>query len=160
MTRTDTLMDLEREIGVLLRRVRRVIATRAAMVHPDLQPAAYLMLAYLTERGPQRSSAIADRLEVDKGAVSRQVQHVVDLGLVERTPDPADGRASILAVTAAGRQRFDEVNVVRRRILDERLGDWDDDELALFTAQMVRYNASLESSEPVASAHPDGGVRG
>lgn len=160
MSRTESLVALEREIGVLLRRVRRVIAARAAMVHPDLQPAAYLMLAYLVEMGPQRSSDIAERFEIDKGAVSRQVQHVVDLALVERTPDPADRRASILAVTADARRRFEEVTQQRRRILDERLGDWDDAELAVFADQMVRYNASLEPGQPGASAQPDGGVRG
>jgi DNA-binding MarR family transcriptional regulator len=88
------------------------------------------------------------------------VQHVVDLGLVERAPDPADGRASILAVTESGRRRFDEVTRARHRLLDERLGDWDDDELAHFAEQMVRYNASLEVGEPAASAEPGGGVRG
>ena len=160
MSRTDSLVALEREIGVLIRRVRRVIGARSAMVHPDLQPAAYLMLAYLVEKGPQRSSVIAEKFEIDKGAVSRQVQHVVDLGLVERTPDPADRRASILAVTVDGRRRFEEVNAERRQILDDRLGDWDDDELALFAAQMARYNASLEDRELVASAQPDGGVGG
>ena len=89
---------------MLIRRVRRVIGARAAMIHPDLQAAAYLMLAYVAEEGPQRSSAIAERFDIDKGAISRQVQHLVELGLLERKPDPADGRASILKVTAQGPQ--------------------------------------------------------
>lgn len=160
MSRTDSLVAVEREIGVLIRRVRRVIGARAAMVHPDLQPAAYLMIAFVAEQGPQRSSTIAERFEIDKGAISRQVQHGVELGLIERAPDPADGRASIIDITAEGRRRFEEVVVVRRRILDERLGDWDDAELALFADQMVRYNASLEVGELVGSAQPDRGVRG
>ena len=39
---------------------------------------------------------------MDKGAVSRQVQHLVDLGLVDRQPDPDDGRATLLAASADG----------------------------------------------------------
>ena len=48
---------------------------------------------------------------MDKGAVSRQVQHLTELGLIERTPDPADGRAALLAVTDDARRRS--------RILDQ-----------------------------------------
>ena len=158
MSRTESLIGIEREIGVLLRRVRRVVAARAAMVHPELQPAAYLILVYVAEQGPQRSSAIAERFEIDKGAVSRQVQHLVDLGLLERRPDPVDGRASILDITAEGLRRHAEVNGSRRRFLEERLTDWDDEELAGFADLMVRYNASLEGTEAFGSAQPDGGV--
>ncbi len=77
MSRTDALAGIEHEVGVLIRRVRRVIGARAAMVHPDLQRAAYLMLAYVIEDGPQRSSTIAEKFEIDKGAMERQVQHLV-----------------------------------------------------------------------------------
>ena len=67
-------------------------ASGPAAVHPDLQPASYLMLAYLVEHGPLRARPSPRRFDIDKGAVSRQVQHLVDLGLVEparRTPPTA-----------------------------------------------------------------------
>ncbi|WP_248580360.1 MarR family transcriptional regulator [Nocardioides sp. InS609-2] len=159
MTRTDALAGLERELGVLLRRVRRALGARAAMIHPDLQSVAYLMLAYVVEEGPQRSSAIAERFDIDKGAVSRQVQHLVELGLFERKPDPADGRASSLRVTARGRKRYDEVNVLRREWLDDRLGGWEDSELQQFADMLGRYNESLEAGELIESPQPDRGVR-
>ena len=92
----ESLRLLESEVGVLIRRIKRVLGERARAVHPDLQPASYLMLAYLADDGPLRASAIAETFDIDKGAISRQVQHLVDLGLVDRTPDPADGRASLL----------------------------------------------------------------
>ncbi len=159
MTRADALSGLERELGVLLRRVRRALGARAAMIHPDLQAAGYLMLAYVVEEGPQRSSAIAERLDIDKGAVSRQVQQLVELGLLERTTDPADGRASILTVTATGRARHDQVVELRRQWFDERLGEWDDRELQQFADLLGRYNESLEAGELAGSAQPDRGVR-
>ena len=51
VSRTDTLLRLEQEVGVLVRRVRRVIGERARAVHPDLQPSSYLLLAHLAEAG-------------------------------------------------------------------------------------------------------------
>ena len=56
MSRADELGRLEQEVGVLIRRVKRVIGERARAVHPDLQPASYLMLTYLSTSGPQRST--------------------------------------------------------------------------------------------------------
>ena len=158
MSRTDALAGIEHEVGVLIRRVRRVIGARAAMVHPDLQRAAYLMLAFVIEDGPQRSSTLAEKFEIDKGAISRQVQHLVDLDLFERQPDPADGRASILMVTAKGRKRYEQVNVHRRQLLDQRLGEWDDRDLEQFAELLGRYNESLETGELMGSAQPDSGV--
>lgn len=93
MTRTDSLLQLEQEVGVLVRRVKRVIGVRARMVHEDMQPSSYLMLAYLAEHGATRSSAMAEIFAIDKGAISRQVRDLVDLGLVDRSQDPEDGRA-------------------------------------------------------------------
>ena len=142
--RTDTLRQLEHEVGVVIRRVKRVIGERARAVHPDLQPGTYLMLTYLAETGSCRSSAIAEVFDMDKGAISRQVQHLTDLGLIERSPDPADGRAALLALTDEAHRRLDDVQTHRRKVIDERLADWSDDDLRSFVEMLGRYNATLD----------------
>lgn len=143
--RAHTLLRLEEEFGVLIRRIRRVIAERAEAVHPDLQSASYLLLAYIAEHGPVRASLIAEKFQIDKGAVSRQLQHLMELGLVDKVVDPADGRAHLISVSEEARRRLDEVVTQRRRWLDERLKDWSADELEAFTSELARYNATLES---------------
>ena len=90
-------------MATLVRRIRRVIMERAHEVHHALQPAAYFILANVAEHGPKRASVLVEEFGIDKGAISRQVQQLVDLGFVERTPDPADGRAMMLGVTDEGR---------------------------------------------------------
>ena len=142
--RAESLRDLEQEVGVMIRRIRRVLWERARAIHPDLQPASYLMLAYLAEHGELRASALADALVIDKGAVSRQLGHLVELGLVDRTPDPADGRASLLSASEAAVSRINAVVEDRRRWLDEQLGDWTDEELSDFAQVLGRYNAALD----------------
>ena len=144
VSRTDTLLRLEQEVGVLIRRVRRVIGERARAVHPELQPSSYLLLAHLAEAGAQRASAVTDALGIDKGAVSRQIQHLVDLGLVDRTPDPADGRATLVSASADAVRRLAEVRGKRRRQLEDRLGDWSDADLDVLVGALGRYNASLD----------------
>jgi DNA-binding MarR family transcriptional regulator len=150
--RSDALRELEREVGVLIRRVRRVIGDRARLVHPELQTSSYLMLGYVADHGPLRASAMSTIFDVDKGAISRQVQHLVDLGLVDRTPDPDDGRATLISVSDEGARRFRDVTEHRRKWFDERLGDWTADELLAFAGTMHRYNQALGVEESQAGS--------
>lgn len=141
----DLLLEsLETEVAVLMRRARRVIALRAAMVHPDLMPTSYVVLNLINERGPLRASHVAETFALDKGAVSRQVQHLTELGLVERSPDPDDRRASMLSVTDEGHERLAAVLASRRARLRERLDDWGDGQLAEFVDHLGHYNSALE----------------
>ena len=139
----ELLTALEQEMGVVVRRIRRVIVERARAVDPELQVAGFLVLSFLAEAGPARSADVVDALGIDKGAISRHGQHLVDLGLLTRQPDPEDGRAALLSVTPEGASRLARVAEQRRRNLDERLADWDDDELLEFVAALSRYNRSL-----------------
>jgi DNA-binding MarR family transcriptional regulator len=142
--RAQSLRQIEHELGVLIRRVRRVVGDRARAVHPDLQPATYLLLTHLDESGPLRASALVDATGVDKGAISRQVQQLVDLGLLTRTQDPDDGRATLLAVNADAHTRLGQVQRERRRRFDRRLGEWSEADLADFATRLADYNAALD----------------
>ena len=144
MSRADELGHLEQEVGVLIRRIKRVIGERARAVHPDLQPASYLMLTSLASDGPQRSSVLSDRFNVDKGAISRQVQHLCDLGLLVREPDPADGRAMLISASPDAVHRLEAINRDRRRWLEEQLADWSEDDLREFVTGLARYNEALD----------------
>ena len=144
-SRADSLRHLEREVGVLIRRIKRVIGERARLVHEDLQPASYLMLSWVVEEGPIRASSMAETFNIDKGAVSRQLQHLADLGLVERTPDPADGRATLVVASDDARRRLADVATHRRKWLDEQLGDWTNEELEAFATTLGKYNLSLNA---------------
>jgi len=144
VSRADALRGVEDEIGRLVRRLKRTIAERAHGIHPNLQGASYLVLAWLADHGPVRASAIVEVFAIDKGVVSRQLQHLEELGLVERAPDPADGRATLVSTSAEAVRRLAEVDERRRAVLDERLADWSGDELGEFARQLGRYNRSLD----------------
>jgi DNA-binding MarR family transcriptional regulator len=143
----ETLRSLEHEMGVLVRRLRRVIAERAKMVHPDLSPVAYSMLMALNDSGPRRASDLVDQFSIDKGAVSRQVQALLELDLIERTPDPEDRRAAILAITDEGQRRLKKITHKRRAEVRERLAEWEPQELSDFVTALGRYNATLDEPE-------------
>lgn len=139
-----TLRALEHEMSVLVRRIRRVIAERARMLHPELSPVAYSMLMALNDSGPRRASDLVEIFSIDKGAVSRQVQALLELGLIERSPDPEDRRAMILAISEEGHRRLANIASARRHEVGQRLEEWDADELRAFVSSLARYNSALE----------------
>ena len=58
------------------------------------------VLAHLDE--PPSMKPLAEKLGRDATTVSRQVASLEGAGLVQRSPSPADGRASVVAVTKKG----------------------------------------------------------
>ena len=71
--------------------------------HTGLRPAHSSVLVNL-ERSGGRITEIARLEGVSKNAISQLAAELVDLGYIERTPDPTDGRAKILRYTKRGSQ--------------------------------------------------------
>ncbi|MER5888576.1 MarR family transcriptional regulator [Streptomyces sp. NPDC001941] len=134
-------LALERELGVFLRRARASSGEMAREVHPDLEPAAYGLLARLEEAGRQRATELAGYFGVGKATMSRQLRALEDLGLVARDPDPADGRAWLVGLTEEGRARFIRVRDARRDTYVRKLAGWDRGEVAELARLLHQLNA-------------------
>lgn len=143
MSRDKMLDTLQLEVGVLMQRVRRVIGERARALHPDLQAGSYLVLTQIAQEETQRASDLCAALSIDKAAISRQVQHLLELGFIEARRDPEDGRATLLSLSDTGARRLADVGAQRRTSLEQRLVGWRDDELAAFVSGLTRYNVTL-----------------
>ena len=143
----DAFVRLEREIGLLLRRSRAISARLAGVLHKDLDGAAYGLLALLQDAGPLRASDLVSRLGLDKSTVSRQVASLVDLGLVERTADPADGRAQVLTPSQEGSARLARIRTVRRARWEADLADWPAADVAALGELLARLNGIGEARE-------------
>jgi DNA-binding MarR family transcriptional regulator len=139
----DSFVRLERELGLLLRRARALSAKNAAQLHPDLDPAALGLLALLQDAGPLRASDLVALLGLDKSTVSRQVTGLVDLGLVDRTPDPEDGRAQVLRPSAEGASRLQRIRAARRARLEEDLASWPAEDIARLGDLLERLNETM-----------------
>jgi DNA-binding MarR family transcriptional regulator len=151
----EAFVRLEREIGLLLRRARAISTRLAAELHPDLDGAAYGLLALLEDTGPLRAGDLVTRLGLDKSTVSRQVASLVDLGLVDRAADPVDGRAQVLTPSAEGSARLARIREVRRARWESDLGDWPAADIATLGELLARLNRvgeAREAEEPPPSA--------
>jgi DNA-binding MarR family transcriptional regulator len=144
--RAESLAEVEHQLRVMIRGIKRVIARHATVVHPSLMPSSFVVLGWLAEFGPARASAVAEQFDIDKGAVSRQLQHLGELGLIERTPDPDDGRAQLVSVTEDGRRRLKAAHDARHALRDQQLSQWSAEDLAAFARQLARFNADTAAT--------------
>jgi DNA-binding MarR family transcriptional regulator len=97
--------------------------------------------------GPMRLSAVATALHLDASTVSRQVRSLEDRGLLERTTDPDDGRASRVTVTSQGLRSLEEGGARRRALIGEVLADWDDADRETLRALLHRLSVAFTTQE-------------
>jgi DNA-binding MarR family transcriptional regulator len=75
---------------------------------PAMTSTQRLALFEVAVRGAMRLSELAYRMGITAPTASRAVDGLVELGLLERRPDPDDRRAVRLDLTRPGRQRVEE----------------------------------------------------
>jgi DNA-binding MarR family transcriptional regulator len=140
----QALQDLERELSLLLRRARALSGELSREIHPDLDAAGYSLLATLTDAGPVRANDLADLFGVDKSSISRQVQRLELLGLLDRREDKTDRRAQLLAVTPKGKRRLKAASKARRMRFRTRLERWNTAEVTDLARLLRRLNSALD----------------
>ncbi|MDX2400586.1 MarR family winged helix-turn-helix transcriptional regulator [Microbacterium algeriense] len=96
----DTALgDLQADLNLIFARTRSLWRESAARVHPDLQVAGYKLLTFIARAGTANAHELADRFEMDKSVISRQVRMLEELALLESRPDERDGRLRVLTAT-------------------------------------------------------------
>lgn len=94
---------------------------------------------------------VARALGVDQPRASRLVAEAVAAGLVRREADAADGRRSVLALTADGRRLQAAAAQRRRADLATMLSDWPDGDRRTFarllSAFAARWYETFEESD-------------
>lgn len=144
--RREAIEDVERQLARMMADSKRRFRDLATQVHPDLHAPSLALLIHLVREGQQPQGALATVLHADKGQVSRLVTQLVELELVVREPDPADRRAMIVAATDQARRRIDEVGWPQRRVLHERLGEWQLDDVRELAELLRRLNEDKDPS--------------
>ncbi len=94
----DVAAALRESIGLLLRRLRQVPAA-GELTLPESAA-----LTRLDRTGPTTASALARLEQISPQSMGATLAALEARSLVERRPDPLDGRRVVLSVTEAGRQ--------------------------------------------------------
>jgi DNA-binding MarR family transcriptional regulator len=147
--RAAAVRALEAEFGELITHFRRVIAENANRVSPGLLPGAYKIFTTIARCETVTVSALSERMLLDKGQVSRMVRELEELGLVERSTDPADGRSFLLQLTPLGEERLAVARLPQEGRLLRTLADWSLTDIASLTRLLhaLASGASPDATE-------------
>lgn len=123
--------SLAREIRALVGKLKRRLREQAAP--GDLTPSQTSVLLRLEREGPATTSSLA-RLELMRSqSMGAVIAPLEAAGLVSGTPDPKDGRQTILSLTDACRKWVEEGRAARQdwltRTLQARLSSQEQDRL-------------------------------
>ena len=136
MARADTRSKITNEITVreatalrvALARVHRHLRARMAGGLTASQASA---LARIEHSGPIRLTALSELEGISAATMNKLIDSLVARGLVERLPDPADGRASLLQLGKEGDLLLQEIRARNTEALREALAHFDGAERAL-----------------------------
>jgi DNA-binding MarR family transcriptional regulator len=92
----ETAAALQLSIGLFKRRVRET-ARGGELSAPEMS-----VLSRLDRHGPGTTAALARWEQITPQAMGATVAALEARGFIARTPDPQDGRRSILSITTAG----------------------------------------------------------
>ncbi|MGK3956397.1 MarR family winged helix-turn-helix transcriptional regulator [Arthrobacter sp. R4] len=96
--------------------------------------------------GECRATQLAGRLGVGAPVLSRQIAELEVQGFVVRRKDPNDGRAHLLALTPAGKDKLRYEQTQRSALFQECLGEWSDSDAADAAKALRQLTESLMKS--------------
>ncbi|HVX47660.1 MAG TPA: MarR family transcriptional regulator [Mycobacteriales bacterium] len=115
--------ELQASVSILWRRLRQTKPIG------ELTFTESTALSLLERSGPTTSAALAREEHMTPQSMGATLTALERQGLVERHPDPDDGRRILMSVTAAGRRTVKDRRLARGRQLAEALSGFSSEEL-------------------------------
>ena len=150
-TAADAAAALERAVPMLVRWFTRSDVKRSMLAdaEPNLSWTDAWLLGRIADTGPVRLSELADWQEVDRSTMTTQVRRLERLALVEREPDPRDGRAVLVRATRAGAARHQRTKETARSLYQKLLVDWSEEDLRATARVAHRFTKTLDPVRPL-----------
>ncbi|MGH9010540.1 MAG: MarR family winged helix-turn-helix transcriptional regulator [Acidimicrobiia bacterium] len=127
-----------------LMRLHDLVSARGGLtLDRSAYPLLNQILALQGQAGGGRLTDVAAGLGVAVPTVSRQVRQLEELGLVDRTKDPIDGRAILLEVTEAGVDALQRMREEWRRTVAEILESWPQKDPEILGELLERFALEL-----------------
>lgn len=135
--------------GFWINRVSKALLRRGDM---RLRPVGFAMSylpvlrALANASGPLSQTALADAVGVEQPSMAETLVRMVRDGLVERAPNAADKRSTVITLTRLSRARFPKARTVIVEAEREAMAGLSSDERALLCDLLKRVYANLEAS--------------
>jgi MarR family transcriptional regulator, transcriptional regulator for hemolysin len=142
------------DLSFLLSHTAHVLATRmtAAFAEIGISPREYCVLAHALD-GQYTQIELAKLADLDKTTMLNTMDYLERAGYAERTPSPADRRARVITVTAAGAGLVAAGHEIADRVHREVLGALPADQRDAFTGALAGLASGL-LAEPASGERP------
>ncbi|WP_067501848.1 MarR family winged helix-turn-helix transcriptional regulator [Actinoplanes sp. TFC3] len=113
---------------------------REALEPGQVTPSQARAIKVLAREGSLRPGVLAEHLRIAARSATEVVDDLQDRGLVERGPDPADRRATLVSLTAAGHAAGDRIKAARQAETERFFGVLDAADRAELTRILRKLN--------------------
>ena len=115
---TTSRQDLAGHLRLTIVRAARRLRQEAGT---ELSPSLTAALSTVERHGPLTPSELATRERVQRPTATRVLGRLEEQGLIDRMPDPRDGRSSLVTTSRAGRELLEELRTRKTAFLASRL---------------------------------------
>jgi DNA-binding MarR family transcriptional regulator len=128
---------------LLLRQSRVQLYDQLTRDVAGVDDATYPVLSGLARSGPATASQLAEQIGLDRTVTTRHATRLEREGLIARSPDPSDARATILRLTPQGRDAVATLRARLEAIISAALETWPPEKVADFAASFQRLVDAL-----------------
>ena len=139
-------------LGYRVYRTQRMLAQclEDALARYGITPGQWNALNQLDKRGPLSQRALADALQRKPATITRSIDKMEEMGLVERVPDATDRRANVIVLRPAARDLLERIQPDAVDLADRMRDGISDEELALlFRLLDTVYDNADKAARPL-----------
>lgn len=131
--------------GSLINKIARL---NARWLEPRLQPfglaVAQMPVFTILQKGPASQRELAQQLQVEQPTMAQLLQRMERDGLITRTPDPEDGRSSLVELTSVALRKAEPAQRILEEGRKELLRDLGKDDLNALNELLSKLLRNLE----------------
>ena len=143
----ERIADAAAHLRMAIVRTSRRLRQDAAAETRGLTPTSVSALVTIELHGPLTPSELAEIERVKRPSMTRTLGCLEREGLVERMPDPADGRSALVSVNAAGRERLRRLRRRKNAYLARRMRQLPEEDLATLERAAAILDQMREGDE-------------
>jgi DNA-binding MarR family transcriptional regulator len=144
-TSEKTLAEAAAHLRLVITRIARRMRQEAGS---ELRPSSAAALTTIELHGPLTPSELADIERVKRPTATRILRGLEGEGLIDRTPDPKDGRSALISLSADGRERLRRLRQRKNLYLARRMRDLEPEQVEALERAAAILEQLLESDRP------------
>jgi len=119
-------------------RVEMIDALDRELSKYDISAPQLIVLAYVANKEADSAAALCKSISYDPGAMTRMIDRLQEKGLIRRTPNLEDRRATNLELTAAGRALYPQLLAAKETVQAQFLRGFSENEVHVLDGLLNR----------------------